>query len=192
MTVIIAITAAFAVLGLAVIFGADVVGLLVQRSVYADLDDRALVQVVGRGHYYADRRMPGVGIPATILTAVTAAAAFIWGTTLLGILSAAGLYALEHNVARLADDHANARRLADAFARIPALGVTRPDTNIVWVKVAPDGAEAFTRYVANEGFGITGGYGSEAQRWVTHLDVDTAGIDRAIAMAERFFEHHRA
>jgi threonine aldolase len=109
-----------------------------------------------------------------------------------GILAAAGLYALEHNVARLADDHANARRLADAFARIPALGVTRPDTNIVWVKVAPDVAEAFTRYVANEGFGITGGYGSEAQRWVTHLDVDTAAIDRAIAMAERFFEHHRA
>lgn len=94
MTVIIAIAAAFAVLGLAVIFGADVVGLLVQRSVYADLDDRALVQVVGRGHYYADRRMPGVGIPATILTAVTATAAFIWGTPLLGVLSAAGLVLL--------------------------------------------------------------------------------------------------
>lgn len=108
-----------------------------------------------------------------------------------GILAAAGLYALEHNVTRLAEDHANARRLADAFAKIPALGVVRPDTNIVWVKVAPDVAEAFTRYVANEGFGITGGYGSDAQRWVTHLDVDAAAVDRAIAMAERFFEQHR-
>ncbi|REJ03971.1 DUF1772 domain-containing protein [Microbacterium bovistercoris] len=94
MTVIIAATGALAILGLAVIFGADVVGLLVQRSVYADLDDRTLVQAVGRGHYYADRRMPAVGIPATVLTAVTAAAAFLWGTTLSGILSAAALVLL--------------------------------------------------------------------------------------------------
>ena len=54
-----------------------------------------------------------------------------------GILAAAGLYALEHNVERLAEDHANARHLAEGFAKIPALGVTMPDTNIVWVKVAP-------------------------------------------------------
>ena len=94
MTVIIAITGALAILGLAVIFGADVVGVLVQRSVYADLDDRTLVQVVGRGHYYADRRMPAIGIPATVLTALTTAAAFLWGTTLSGILSAAGLVLL--------------------------------------------------------------------------------------------------
>ncbi|MFE6734837.1 DUF1772 domain-containing protein [Microbacterium sp. NPDC057650] len=94
MTAIIAITGALAVLGLAVIFGADVVGVLVQRSVYADLDDRAMVQVVGRGHFYADRRMPAVGIPATVLTALTAAAAFLWGTTLSGILSAVGLVLL--------------------------------------------------------------------------------------------------
>ncbi|MFE6996763.1 DUF1772 domain-containing protein [Microbacterium sp. NPDC057659] len=94
MTVIIAITGALAILGLAVIFGADVVGVLVQRSVYADLDDRTLVQVVGRGHYYADRRMPAIGIPATILTALTAAAAFLWGSLLTGILSSVGLVLL--------------------------------------------------------------------------------------------------
>jgi threonine aldolase len=108
-----------------------------------------------------------------------------------GILAAAGLYALEHNVARLADDHANAKRLADGFGKIPALGVVAPDTNIVWVKVAPDTAEAFSGYLASEGFGITGGYGGEAQRWVTHLDVDGTAVDRAIAAAERFFERAR-
>ena len=104
-----------------------------------------------------------------------------------GILAAAGLYALEHNVARLADDHANARRLAEGFGRIAALTVTPPDTNIVWVKIAPQKADAFSGFLAREGFGITGGYGGEAQRWVTHLDVDSAAIDRAIAAAERFF-----
>lgn len=108
-----------------------------------------------------------------------------------GILAAAGLYALEHNVARLAEDHANARRLAEAFAKIPALEVTMPDTNIVWVKVAPDTARAFSDYLAREGFGITGGYGGVAQRWVTHLDVGPDAIDRAIAAAETFYDRVR-
>jgi len=62
-----------------------------------------------------------------------------------------------------------------------------PDTNIVWVKVAPEQSEAFSAFVAADGFGITGGYGGEAQRWVTHLDVDASAVDRAIAAAERFF-----
>jgi threonine aldolase len=104
-----------------------------------------------------------------------------------GVLAAAGLYALEHNVARLAEDHANARRLAEGFARIPALTVTMPDTNIVWVGVERARSAAFSDFVAAEGFGITGGYGSEKQRWVTHMDVGAAAVDRAVAAAERFF-----
>ncbi|HZY49850.1 MAG TPA: low-specificity L-threonine aldolase [Devosia sp.] len=109
----------------------------------------------------------------------------------VGILAAAGLYALEHNVERLRDDHGNARRLADGFAKVPALRVTMPDTNIVWVKVAPEHSEAFSAFVAAEGFGITGGYGGESQRWVTHMDVDAAAVDRAIGAAERFFAKTR-
>ena len=105
-----------------------------------------------------------------------------------GLLAAAGLYALAHNVDRLAEDHANARRLAEGFDKIPALVVTRPDTNIVWVKVAPDTALAFSDFLAREGFGITGGYGGASQRWVTHLDVDAAAVDAAIAAAERFYD----
>lgn len=116
------------------------------------------------------------------------------GMRQVGILAAAGLYALKHNVDRLAEDHANARRLAEGFSRIPALSVEQ-NTNIVWVKIAPDRARAFTDYLAAEGFGITGGYpGATApqQRWVTHLDVDRAAVDAAIAAAERFFMSHRA
>jgi threonine aldolase len=109
------------------------------------------------------------------------------GLRQVGIVAAAGLYALEHNVERLADDHANAKRLADGLAKIGALAVTPPDTNIVWVTVAPEKSRAFSDYLAAEGFGITGGYGRAQQRWVTHLDVDTAAVDRAIAAADRFF-----
>jgi threonine aldolase len=109
----------------------------------------------------------------------------------VGIIAAAGLYALEHNVERLAIDHANARRLAEGFARIPQLAVTPPDTNIVWVNVTAERSAAFSDFLAAEGIGVTGGYpgssGVSQQRWVTLLDVDEAAIDRAIAAAERFF-----
>ena len=116
------------------------------------------------------------------------------GLRQVGILAAAGLYALEHNVERLAMDHANARRLADGFNKIPALSV-EVATNIVWVKLAPDSARAFTDHLASEGFGVTGGYpgatGVSQQRWVTHLDVDAAAVDRAVAAAERFYGRAR-
>jgi len=116
------------------------------------------------------------------------------GLRQVGILAAAGLYALERNVGRLADDHANARRLADGFAEIPALSV-EVATNIVWVTVAPDRARGFTDFLAAEGFGITGGYpgasGESQQRWVTHLDIDAAAVDRAIAAADRFYSRAR-
>ena len=93
MTIIASVIGILAILSLAVIFGTDVVGTLVQRTVYAELDDHAMVQVVGRGHYYADRRMPAIGAPATVLTALTAVAAFVWGTPLTGILSTLALIA---------------------------------------------------------------------------------------------------
>ena len=128
-----------------------------------------------------------VGEPALIATARRLRKALGGGLRQVGIIAAAGLYALEHNVTRLADDHANAKRLADGFARIPALTVTRPDTNIVWVTVAPEHARAYTDFLAAEGFGITGGYGRAQQRWVTHLDVGEAAVDRAVAAAERYF-----
>ncbi len=128
-----------------------------------------------------------VGEPELISKARRLPKALGGGLRQIGIIAAAGLYALEHNVDRLATDHANARRLAEGFGRIGALAATAPDTNIVWVTVAPEHARAYTDFLAAEGFGITGGYGKAQQRWVTHLDVDEAAIDRAIAAAERYF-----
>ena len=73
------------------------------------------------------------------------------GLRQVGVIAAAGLYALEHNVARLADDHANARRLAARprrFSRPHAS--SQPDTNIVFVDVAPDIAARFRRLSRRE------------------------------------------
>jgi threonine aldolase len=111
------------------------------------------------------------------------------GLRQVGILAAAGIYALEHNVERLADDHANARRLAEGLGKIPGLTVEQ-NTNIVWVRPTPERARSFSDHLAAEGFGITGGYpgsGAPQQRWVTHLDVDAVSVDRAVLAAERFF-----
>jgi threonine aldolase len=104
-----------------------------------------------------------------------------------GILAAAGLHALDHNVARLIDDHANARALADGLAALPGLSVTPPDTNIVFVSVAAEHAEAFATHLAAHGIGITSAYGATRQRWVTHLDVDAGAVEAALAAARAYF-----
>jgi threonine aldolase len=64
-----------------------------------------------------------------------------------GILAAAGLYALEHHVERLAEDHENARILAQGLSEIPCLSVTPPETNIVLVEIlrGPTAAELAER-----------------------------------------------
>ncbi|MET3924469.1 low-specificity L-threonine aldolase [Devosia sp. 2618] len=102
-----------------------------------------------------------------------------------GILAAAGLYALNHNVARLADDHNRAKRLANALSAYPALTVTMPDTNIVFVDVDASVGDRFTEFLQGRGVGVTGRYGQ--QRWVTHLDIDDAAIDGALAEVASFF-----
>ena len=92
---------------------------------------------------------------------------------------------------RLAIDHANAKRLAVGFARIPELTVAPPDTNLVWVTVSGARSAAFSDFLAAEGIGITGGYpgstGVAQQRWVTHLDVSDEDVEGALALVDRFF-----
>jgi threonine aldolase len=102
-----------------------------------------------------------------------------------GILAAAGLYALEHNVERLVEDHANARRLARGLARYPGLRVVPPDTNIVLLEVESAIALAFETHLAAHGVAIGHVYGQ--QRWVTHLDVDASAVEEALFVVEAFF-----
>ncbi len=95
-----------------------------------------------------------------------------------GVLAAAADHALIHHVDRLADDHAHARRLAEGLAGLPGVAVVAPDTNIVFLDLAPAIAgAAVVRRAAAQGVLLTGG---QRLRLVTHLDVDADQIDQAV------------
>ncbi len=100
-----------------------------------------------------------------------------------GMLAAAALHALDHHVERLADDHALAQRLADGLAGLPGVGVEPPQTNIVFVDLHGERAAGAMAHLKARGVLATGSLYGQAQRlrFVTHLDVDAAGVDRAIA-----------
>ena len=100
-----------------------------------------------------------------------------------GVLAAAAMHALDHHVDRLADDHANARRLADGLGRIAGVTVVRPDTNIVFASVAGERTVALLAHLKQRGVLATGLIGL---RFVTHLDVDAAGVDRTVAAVSEF------
>ncbi len=107
----------------------------------------------------------------------------MWGGAMrqAGIVAAAGLYALDHHVERLAEDHANARALADGLAEIPGvrLDASRVESNIVIFEV--DDAMALTGALYEAGVEVTP-LGPQRIRMVTHLDVDRAGCERAVAV----------
>ena len=96
-----------------------------------------------------------------------------------GILAAAGLYALENNVARLAEDHANAERLAKGL-RESGYDVEGPHTNMVFVRIPSGDVLPLKEKLARENILVLAG---PRLRLVTHLDVDAAGIDRTLAAA---------
>ena len=94
-----------------------------------------------------------------------------------GVLAAAALYALDHHVERLADDHANARALAEGLQGLPGVTVQPPQTNILFVDLAPDKAPGVVDRLRAAGVLCTGLY---RLRFVTHLDVSAADVQRAI------------
>lgn len=104
-----------------------------------------------------------------------------------GLLAAAGSYALDHHVARLADDHALIQRLAQGLRDLPGLMVEPPHTNILFVDLVGEArarSQELIPYLAENGVLATGLY---RLRFVAHLDVDAAGIDRAIQVIQQFF-----
>jgi threonine aldolase len=106
-----------------------------------------------------------------------------WGGGMrqVGILAAACLHALDHHIARLADDHRRAKRLAEGFA-VPGATVIAPDTNIVFVDLAEPLPDARTTVAELERRGVRmSAYGPRRVRAIAHLDVDDAGIERAVA-----------
>jgi threonine aldolase len=104
-----------------------------------------------------------------------------------GVIAAAGLYALEHNLARLADDHARARSFAAALADSPRVAVDLEgvETNIVLARVrGGEPAQALVDELTAAGV-LCGAYDRRTVRFVTHLDVDDDAVRAAGEIAAR-------
>jgi threonine aldolase len=146
----------------------------------------------------------GLGAPVgsvLVGSARAMAQARIWrkrygaGMRQVGILAAAGLYALDHNIARLAEDHARARRFADAVTEVaPVVDPAAVETNIVILDLGgrpdvtgrPGTAADVVRGFADHGVRAYA-IAPTRVRLVWHLDVDDAGTDLAIAAARAVF-----
>jgi threonine aldolase len=97
-----------------------------------------------------------------------------------GILAAAGLYALDHNLSRLAEDHDNARLLAERLSDCPTVRPSAPESNIVMLELVREGdtAERVVPRLAQAGVLVVP-FGRRRLRAVTHLDVSRADVERA-------------
>jgi threonine aldolase len=104
-----------------------------------------------------------------------------------GVLAAAGRWALQHQVARLVEDHANARRLADGLAALPGASLPFPvETNLVFVAFAGRSAAELAARLGQEGVRCNPeGSSPDLLRFVTHLGVSAADIDEAVRRAAR-------
>jgi threonine aldolase len=102
-----------------------------------------------------------------------------------GILAAAGLYALHHNLERLTEDHARANALARRCGAVPGVAALKPQTNIVMLDLLDERLDpaAMLAGLTERGVWMTQ-FGPRRLRAVTHLDVDDSGIERAAAAFE--------
>lgn len=101
-----------------------------------------------------------------------------------GVLAAACLYALDHNIGRLIDDHANAARLADGLAQIDEVVVMSHATNMVFAQFPQAEGKALEAWLKERGI-LT--QILSTSRFVTHLDVNAEGIDAFVAAVKAYF-----
>jgi threonine aldolase len=136
------------------------------------------------------------GLAAPVGSLIVGSAAFIerarvnrqmlgGGMRQAGIVAAGGIYALHHNVARLADDHANARRLADGLRSIPGIKVDREgvETNIFYADILRDDMTALEFVERLRGHGVLinrPAGGRRTVRFVTHYGIEVDDIETAI------------
>ncbi len=138
------------------------------------------------------------GLGAPMVSALCGSKAFIarahrlrkmagGGLRQAGFMAAAASYALDHHVLRLAEDHQLMQDLAQGLSGIPGLQVETPQTNILFVDLVGEAkaqGAALQTHLKQAGIDMTGLY---RMRFVTHLDVDRAGIDRTISAVRQFF-----
>jgi threonine aldolase len=106
------------------------------------------------------------------------------GMRQVGILAAAGLHALEHNVVRLAEDHENARLLADGLRELGPFRPNSPQTNIVVADVIQGRLNDWLAAFEREGV-LAVAFGPQRMRFVTHINITRADIDEALARIQR-------
>ncbi len=104
-----------------------------------------------------------------------------------GVLAAAGVHALERNIERLAEDHTNARLLAEGLGRVGAFAIKTPPTNIVVLRILEGTRDGWLAAFAREGVRATP-FGAGLIRMVTHKDVDADAIAEALGRIERAAE----
>ena len=112
-----------------------------------------------------------------------------------GIVAAAGVYALDHHVERLADDHARARRLAESLAEAGiAIDLERVETNFVQIDLAPLGLDrtAALSALREAGVGLSATIHPTVVRAVTHLEITDEDIDRAAELIPQSSGSRRA
>jgi threonine aldolase len=106
-----------------------------------------------------------------------------------GYLAAACLYAMDHHISRLADDHANAKIIADAVSAVPGLKLTpaKVETNLVWIEVDPtwDTATNFVGRLKEQGI-LVSALGRSVVRACTHLNVTSEECQRAADVIQSF------
>jgi threonine aldolase len=103
-----------------------------------------------------------------------------------GILAAAGMHALDHHVARLADDHARAARLAEGLREVAGVELLGQYTNMVFVSVPAERLHDLDVHLQAAHIRISIGY-LPTLRLVTHLDIDDDGVQRTLEAFARFF-----
>ncbi len=106
------------------------------------------------------------------------------GMRQVGILAAAGLFAFQHNIARMSDDHVNAKSLADGLRRFEAFAPNTPQTNIVVADVIRGQISSWLAAFEQEGL-LAVAFGPKRMRMVTHINVSNADIDEALTRIGR-------
>ena len=102
------------------------------------------------------------------------------GRCQVGVVAAAGLYALEHNVQRLADDHHRAVKLAAHFNHLESIGKATNQTNMVFLDTSAATLRDLKTYLLENDVVISGG------RLVFHKDISDADLDRLLSLITEF------
>lgn len=105
------------------------------------------------------------------------------GMRQVGILAAAGLHALEHNVGRLTEDHANARVLAEGLGKLAPFRPNQPQTNIVVVEIVQGRLSEWLSAFEERGV-LAVAFGPQRMRLVTHINITREDVDEALARIE--------